>query len=188
MGAVGFARAAANTSKGIGCVMGSGPSRLIGGEASGSARRRTLDSRRGSVRARQVPFDIWTYATAGRHGMRQGWGWVTELRTVVCCGTPLVGCGGRGKVVICRHAWWYMIGQQVLDYRGMIRTNYVSHYTVVKWRHMPESYYNPQGETRLYYAVSTYSQIGTQIYHTPSTFNSLRTIDRRTTKIIATLL
>lgn len=38
--------------------MGSGPSRLIGGEASGSYRSSTLDIRRGSVRARQVPFDI----------------------------------------------------------------------------------------------------------------------------------
>ena len=44
--------------------MGSGPSKLIGGEASGSSRSRTLASLRGSVKARQVPFDIWRPHTA----------------------------------------------------------------------------------------------------------------------------
>lgn len=59
MGAVGLARAAAKTSRDRGCVRGSGPSRLIGGEASGSERSLTLANLRGSVRARQVPFDIF---------------------------------------------------------------------------------------------------------------------------------
>lgn len=39
--------------------MGSGPRRLMGGDVSGSVRRRTLANRRGSVRARQAPFDIY---------------------------------------------------------------------------------------------------------------------------------
>lgn len=58
IGAVGLARAAANVSRDRGCVRGSGPSKLMGGEASGSARSLTLDNRRGSVKARQAPFDI----------------------------------------------------------------------------------------------------------------------------------
>lgn len=58
IGAVAFARAMANASNDRGCVRGSGPSKLIGGESSGSVRRRTLAKRRGSVRARQAPFDI----------------------------------------------------------------------------------------------------------------------------------
>lgn len=65
MGAVGFARAAANVSRDRGCVRGSGPSKLIGGEASGSARSLTLANLRGSVKARQAPFDIFQHVTYG---------------------------------------------------------------------------------------------------------------------------
>lgn len=58
MGAVGLARATAKSSKARGFVKGSGPSELIGGEVSGSSRRRTFARRLGSLNARHVPFDI----------------------------------------------------------------------------------------------------------------------------------